>query len=68
LVGDETEQTSHGFVDLTREHDHLVRTLAKKPGAKSLATIRQLLDEMALHHPACADYLRGLANRAEDFR
>ena len=65
LVGDEDERQSHAFEELTREHNHIIAKLAERP--KALATIRQLLDEMALHHPNCATYLRGLTERVEDF-
>ena len=68
LVGDETEATSQAFIGLLREHTHILSQLAEKPKPRVVATLRQLLDEMALHHPNCANYLRTLISRAADFR
>lgn len=67
LVGDELECQSATFAELQHEHDHLAAKLAEKPTARGLASIRQLLDEVALRHPACARYLRGMADRVEDY-
>lgn len=67
LIGDEAEHSSIAFAELQKEHDHLAGKLAEYPKPGALATIRQLLDEIALHHPACAKYLRTMADRAGDF-
>jgi adenylate cyclase len=67
VVGDDTERNSQDFIDLKKEHDHIAAKLADKPSERGLASIRQLLDEMALRHPKCADYLRAMADRPEDF-
>ncbi len=67
IIGDEAEAVSHAFADLKKEHDHLAGKLAENPNAKSLATIRQLLDEVALHNPATAGYLRGMVERAAQY-
>jgi adenylate cyclase len=67
IVGDEVEAASTVFVALKKEHDHLATKLAEKPNAKSLATIRQLLDEIALHNPNVSSYLRRMADRAAEY-
>jgi adenylate cyclase len=67
LVGDETECASASFAELQREHDHLAKKLAEKPSAKAMASIQQLLDEIALRHPTCARYLRGMRDRVADY-
>ena len=67
LIGDETERESLAFTELVHEHDHLAGKLAEIPKPRALASIRQLLDEMALHHPVCARYLRTMADRVGDF-
>jgi adenylate cyclase len=67
LISDETEALTTGFSELRREHDHLIAKLVDKPSAGGRATIQQLLDEVALHHPICASYLRALAGRSADF-
>jgi adenylate cyclase len=67
LIGDEQERQSKDFASLAKEHDHLSAKLAAKPSARNLASIRQLLDEVALHHPTSASYLRAMADRPEDF-
>jgi adenylate cyclase len=68
LIGDETERASLGFAELQREHDHLARKLGDSPKPSAVASIRQLLDEVALHHPSCALYLRTMASRVVDYR
>lgn len=67
LVGDEVECGSASFTELQREHDHLAAKLAEKPKARALASIRQLLDEVALRHPTCGRYLRKMADRVDDY-
>jgi adenylate cyclase len=67
LIGDETERESLAFTELVHEHDHLASKLAEAPKPRALASIRQLLDEVALHHPVCARYLRTMADRVGDF-
>jgi adenylate cyclase len=68
LIGDEIEHDTTAFTELKHEHDHLALNLADNPKPRALASIRQLLDEVALRHPACARYLRTMADRAGDFR
>jgi adenylate cyclase len=67
LIGDEIERESLAFSELQKEHDHLANKLAENPNPRSLASIRQMLDEVALHHPACEKYLRTMSERANDF-
>jgi adenylate cyclase len=67
VIGDETERDTSGFAELLKEHDHLATKLAEHPKARALASIRQLLDEVALRHPACGPYLRTMADRMQDF-
>ena len=67
LIGDEVERNSAAFAELQREHDHLAAKLAEKPKARTLASIRQLLDEVALRHPTCGRYLRKMADRIDDY-
>jgi adenylate cyclase len=67
VLGDETLKDSVSFKELAKEHDHIISKLATNPKKAALATLTQLLDEMARHHAECANYLRTLANRVEDF-
>jgi adenylate cyclase len=67
LIGDEAEAQTADFIALKKEHDHLANKLSESPAARGLATIRQLLDEIAIHHPICAQYLRGMAGRATEY-
>jgi adenylate cyclase len=67
LLGDEQERATPAFEALRREHDHLAAKLGARLSPRNLASIRQLLDEMALRHPACARYLQAMASRSEDF-
>jgi adenylate cyclase len=67
VIGDAVEFASVEFQALKKEHDHLASKLAEKPTPRALATISQLLDEMALHHPNCANYLRSMCGRARDY-
>ncbi len=68
LIGDETDRQSQAFTELKKEHDHLAAKLSEKPKSRALASIQVLLDEVALRQPACAKYLRTMAERAEDFQ
>jgi hypothetical protein len=45
----------------------LAQKLAANPKTNKLAGLRQVLDEIAIHHPHGAKYLRTMANRPEDF-
>jgi adenylate cyclase len=67
VVGDADFAASPSFAELRREHDHLVGKLAAKPKPRALTALRQLLQEVALHHPVCATYLNRLADRLTDF-
>jgi adenylate cyclase len=67
LIGDEVECQSVAFIELQKEHDHLAGKLAERPKPRALASIKQLLDEVALHHPSCGNYLRMMADRTRDF-
>ncbi len=67
LIGDETERVSIAFAELEREHDHLASRLAQLPKPRALASIRQLLDEVALRYPSCESYLKTMADRTADF-
>jgi adenylate cyclase len=67
VIGDEAEFATIEFQALKKEHNHLAAKLAEKPSQRTLATIAQLLDEMALHHPDHANYLRGMCDRAPDY-
>ena len=68
LIGDEIERETVAFTELQHEHDHLASKLAENPKPRAMASIRQLLDEIALRHPDCANYLRKMADRVGDFR
>jgi adenylate cyclase len=67
IIGDEAYKTSETFRNLKKEHDFLTAKLAQQLTARNLKSIRQLLDEMALHNPDCASYLRAIADRTRDF-
>jgi adenylate cyclase len=67
LLGDEDVASGEDFLRLKREHDHLAAKLAQKPKAKASASIRQLLQELALRNPDCAPYLTSMETRMEDF-
>ncbi len=67
IVGNEDLKQSQLFKELEKEHKHIAGRLAEMPKAKSLTTLRQLLHELALHHPVCERYLKTMAERPEDF-
>jgi adenylate cyclase len=67
LMGDEAFAGDASFVTLLKEHSFIVETLAKQPKPRALQTLRQVLDELALHHPLCANYLKTMADRPADF-
>ncbi len=67
VVGDEHEKASKNFAELEKEHAHLARGLALSPTRAKLASIRQLLHEIAIHHPNSEKYLKTMADRPEDF-
>jgi adenylate cyclase len=67
VMGDETEKATASFKELEKEHRHLAQNLALKPKPAKLAGIRQLLNEIAIHHPVSEKYLKAMADRAQDF-
>ena len=67
VLGDETEKASSNFKALEKEHRHLAQNLALNPKPAKLAGIRQLLNEIAIHHPLSEKYLKAMAERPEDF-
>jgi adenylate cyclase len=67
VLGDETEKATTNFAELEKEHQHLAQNLALGPKPAKLAGIRQLLDEIAIHHPVSEKYLKAMAERPEDF-
>jgi adenylate cyclase len=67
VLGDETEQLTANFKELEKEHRHLAQNLALNPKPAKMAGIRQVLKEIAIHHPGCAKYLTTMADRPQDF-
>jgi adenylate cyclase len=67
VLGDETEKATAAFKELEKEHHHLAQTLALNPKPAKLAGIRQLLKEIAIHHPVSEKYLNKMADRPQDF-
>jgi adenylate cyclase len=68
VVGDEVEKASGSFKELDKEHRHLAQSLSLAPKSAKLAGLRQLLDEIAIHHPVIAKYLKTMADRPTDFQ
>jgi adenylate cyclase len=67
VLGDELEKTTANFKELEKEHRHLAQNLALNPKPAKMAGIRQLLEEIAIHHPVSAKYLTTMAERPQDF-